>query len=170
MIGSIVGTALKVGGSIFGGYKRARAMRKAQKQINNQKEENQDWFDRRYNEDATQRADAQRLLTMTAERIKNRNKQIAGTSAVMGSTNETAAAERAQNNEAMADTMSRIAASAADRKDQIEGQFQQREDALNQQLYNMQVGEANAIADATRGVSDAAAGIVGSWVDKEEEK
>ena len=83
MIGSIIGGALNIGASIFGGIKQAKAMKNVQKNLQNQMAENQNWYDRRYNEDATQRADAQRLITMTEESIKNRNKQAAGSAAVM---------------------------------------------------------------------------------------
>ena len=120
MIGSIIGGALNIGASIFGGIKQAKAMKKVQKNLQNQMAENQNWYDRRYNEDATQRADAQRLITMTEESIKNRNKQAAGSAAVMGGTEESVAAAKAANNGALADTMSQIAVNAEQRKDAIE--------------------------------------------------
>ncbi|MBR6630456.1 MAG: hypothetical protein IKK89_00750, partial [Alistipes sp.] len=121
-------------GSIGGGIAQAIAMRKVKKSLNNQKKENQNWYDRRYNEDATQRADAQRLITMTEESIKNRNKQAAGTAAVMGGTEESVAAAKAANNGALADTMSQIAVNAEQRKDAIEGQYMERKAGINNQL------------------------------------
>lgn len=80
MIGAAVGAA----GSIFGGISATNAIKKMKANIEAQRKSNQDWYDQRYNEDATQRADAQRLLTMTEESIKNRNKAAAGAQAVMG--------------------------------------------------------------------------------------
>ena len=58
-------------GSIFGGVSASKAMKKAINNVKEQQQKNQDWYDRRYNEDATQRADAQRILTMTEESINS---------------------------------------------------------------------------------------------------
>lgn len=165
MIGNIIsgaaGAAMKIGGGIIGGRAASRAAKRAKRIVKGQMAENEDWFDRRYNEDATQRADAQRLLTMTQDAIRNRNRQAAATAAVMGGTNEAVAAEKAANNQALADTMSQINAAAADRKDQIEGQYQARNANLNQQLVNIEQNRANAIAKAAAGVGAAGDTIAG---------
>ena len=101
MIGSLVGAGLSAVGSIFGGISASKAMKKVKKNLQQQKQANQDWYDRRYNEDATQRADAQRILTKTEESIRNRNRQAAGAQAVMGGTEESVAAAKAANNQAL---------------------------------------------------------------------
>ena len=166
MIGGIIsgaaGAALKIGGAIAGSRAARRAAKRARNMVNAQIGENQNWFDRRYNEDATQRADAQRLLTMTQDSIRNRNKQAAATAAVMGGTNESVAAEKAAASSALTDTMSQIAASAADRKDRIEGQFRQRNAGLNQQMIDIENQRANSVAAAAsqmQGVGDTIAGM-----------
>ena len=84
----LIGSAIGAAGSIFGGISASKAMKRAKKNVEAQRQKNQDWYDRRYNEDATQRADAQRILTQTEESIKQRNKQAAGSAAVMGGTDE----------------------------------------------------------------------------------
>ena len=66
MLGSAIGGTLGIGASIYGGISASKSMKKIKKNIENQMRENQDWYDRRYNEDATQRADAQRILSITA--------------------------------------------------------------------------------------------------------
>ena len=118
MIGSLVGAGLSAVGSIFGGISASKAMKKVKKNLQAQKQANKDWYDRRYNEDATQRADAQRILTKTEESIRNRNQQAAGAQAVMGGTEESVAAAKAANNQALADATSQIAVNAEARKDQ----------------------------------------------------
>ncbi len=72
-LGSTIGGALGIGASIFGGISASKAMKKVKESLEGQMKENQNWYDRRYNEDATQRADAQRILTMTNENIRRRN-------------------------------------------------------------------------------------------------
>lgn len=159
LIGGIVGGAMKIGASIFGGIKQAKAMKKVKANLQNQLKENQNWYDRRYNEDATQRADAQRLITMTEESIKNRNRQAAGSAAVMGGTEESVAAAKAANSAALADTMSQIAVNAEQRKDAIEGQYMERKAGINQQLNDMEIKKAQNTAQAVQGVASAAGDI-----------
>ena len=91
----LIGAGLGAAGAIFGGIKASQAMRQVAQTIDKQQRENQDWYNRRYNEDATQRADAQRVLSLTEERLKQRNKAAAGRAAVMGTTDEGVAAEKA---------------------------------------------------------------------------
>lgn len=155
----LIGSALGAAGSIFGGISASKAMKKAKKNVQEQMQKNQDWYDRRYNEDATQRADAQRILTMTEESIKNRNRQAAGTQAVMGETDESTAAAKAANNQALADATAQIAVNGEQRKDQIEQQYLQRDAELNEQLQQLEVGRAQAISGAVQGVTQAASSM-----------
>lgn len=163
MLGSIIGGAMKVGGAIFGGISASKAMKKVKKNIQEQQRKNQDWYDQRYNEDATQRADAQRILTMTQESIRQRNQQAAGAQAVMGGTEESVAAAKAANNAALADATSQIAVNADRRKDQIEQQYMSTDQQLQSQLNNLEINKANAISQAVQGVANAGAGIAGAF-------
>ena len=163
MIGSLVGAGLSAVGSIFGGISASKAMKKVKKNLQAQKQANQDWYDRRYNEDATQRADAQRTLTKREESIKNRNRQAAGAQAVMGGTEESVAAAKAANNQALADATSQIAVNAEARKDQIEQTYQQKDAKINDALNNLEINKAQAISSAVQGVAQAGAGIAGAF-------
>lgn len=163
LIGSIAGGALGAAGSIFGGISASKAMRRVKKNLQAQKEANQNWYDRRYNEDATQRADAQRILTQTEESIRNRNRQAAGAQVVMGGTDESTAAAKAANAQALADATSQIAVNAENRKDQIEQTYQQRDSQINEALNNLEINKAQAISQAVQGVAKAGAGIAGAF-------
>lgn len=150
-------------GSIFGGISASKAMKKVKSNLQQQKQANQNWYDRRYNEDATQRADAQRILAKTEESIRNRNKQAAGVQAVMGGTEESVAATRAANNDAIAEAASQIAVNADARKDRIEQTFQNNNARLDDALNNMERGKAVAISKAVGGVTQAGAEIAGTF-------
>lgn len=63
MLGSIIGAGVGAAASIFGGISASKAIKKMKANLEAQRKKNQDWYDQRYNEDATQRADAQRILT-----------------------------------------------------------------------------------------------------------
>lgn len=156
MIGGIIGSALGALGGIFGGVSASKAMRKAKSNLEDAKRRNQDWYDRRYNEDVTQRADAQRLLSMTEKRIRERNKAIAGTQAVMGGTDESVAMAKASNAGVLGDVVADIAVNAENRKDGIERAYQHNDANLTHQLNQLEAGKADAIKDATMGVANAA--------------
>lgn len=140
-----------------------KAMRKVKKNINNQLRENQNWYDRRYNEDATQRADAQRILSITNENIRARNQQAAGNAAVMGGTEESVAAAKSANSSAMADAVSQIAVNAENRKDQIESEYLQTKNGLLDKLNNLEESKAKNIAQSIQGVAQAGAGIASAF-------
>ena len=155
ILGSAIGGALGIGASIFGGISASKAMKKVKRNIEGQMKENQNWYDRRYNEDATQRADAQRILTMTNENIRQRNQAAAGSAAVMGSSEESIAAAKAVNNQALADATSQIAVNGERRKDQIESQYMQTKQELNDKLNNLEQAKAQNTAQAVQGVAQA---------------
>lgn len=155
----LIGSAIGAVGSIFGGISASKAMKRAKRNVEAQRKKNQDWYDRRYNEDATQRADAQRILTQTEESIKQRNKASAGSAAVMGGTDESVAAAKAANNQALADATSQIAAQADARKDNIEATYMANDNAFVEQLNQIEQGKAQAISGAVQGVANAAASM-----------
>lgn len=155
----LIGSAIGAAGSIFGGISASKAIKRAKKNVEAQRQKNQDWYDRRYNEDATQRADAQRILTQTEESIKQRNKQAAGSATVMGGTDESVAAAKAANNQALADATSQIAANAEARKDNIEATYMQNDNAFVEQLNQLEQGKAQAIGQAVQGVANAASSM-----------
>lgn len=155
---------MKIGGSIFGGISQARSARKISENIEGQQRENQDWYDRKYNEDMTQRADAVRLLNLTEESIRNRNKNAAATAAVMGGTNEALAAQRAANNAAMTDTVAQIAVTADARKDAIENQYRSKNADLNEKLNANETQKMANVAAAIQGVG-ATAKDIGTAID-----
>ena len=160
ILGSAIGGALGIGGSIFGGISASKAMKKVKRNLEGQMRENQNWYDRRYNEDATQRADAQRILSITNDNIRQRNQQAAGTQAVMGGTEESVAAAKAANNQAIADATSQIAVNGERRKDQIESQYMTTKANLNDKLNNLEQARAQNTAQAVQGVAQAGSNMV----------
>lgn len=155
----IISSAIDLAGGIWGGVQATKAANKAKTAVETQQSKNQDWYDRSYNEDATQRADAQAVLTQTEDSIRLRNKGAAGSAAVNGGTTESVAAAKAANNQALADATSSIAANAESRKDSIEATYLNNDNAFASQLGEIEANKANAIGQAVQGVSGAAANI-----------
>lgn len=157
----MIGAGLGAVGSIFGGISASRAMKRVKQNLQKQQQKNQDWYNRRYNEDATQRADAQAIFTRTEESIRNRNRRAAGTQAVMGGTEESVAAAKAANNEALAQATTNIAVNGEARKDAIESQYLQTNANIQQQLNDLEVKKSQAISQATQGLTQAGSNIAG---------
>lgn len=155
MIGSLIGAGMGAVGSIFGGIAASEAMKKVKQNIEDQRQRNENWYTRRINEDGTQRADAQRILSKTEDIIRNRNRQAAGTQAVMGGTEESVAATKEANNQALAEAASRIAVASEARKDQVESVYQQRDGQFAEQLNDMERQKAGNLAQAAKGMADA---------------
>lgn len=159
MIGALIGGALALGSSIFGGIKASQAAEEAKGIKEAQKRKNQAWYDRNYYEDPTQRADAQRVLTETTERMRQRNKAAEGTAAVAGASEESVANTKASSAQAMAEAASQIAARGEARKDSVDQQYRERDAALDDQLAAIEQNRAANIAKAAQGVGSAAGSL-----------
>lgn len=154
MIGAIAGAAGGLASSIWGGIQASKAAKKANNELANQRQKNEDWYRRRYNEDYTQSAEAQAAMTRARELAREQMQAARGTVAVMGGTEAGIAAAQGAANDMLADTMSGIAQNATARKDAVEGQYMQTDAALSQQqqnVYNQQA--ANSTAAANQGVA-----------------
>lgn len=163
MIGAIVGAVTSAASSIIGGAKNRKAMRESAKKLEEEKAANQAWYDRRYNEDATQRADARRMLTRTEEAIKNRNRSAAGTRSVTGGTDESVAGAQEAEAGAMADAASQIAAAGAASKDAVEQQYRNTQMQIADKESQNKVAKAKNIAGAIQGVAATAGNIASAF-------
>lgn len=159
MIGALIGAGLSVASSIAGGIANRKARRKQEQMIAQQQRENQAWYDRTYNADPTKRADTVRLLTQMQEQIKNRNKAAKGRQAVMGGTEDSTTAMKEANNKTLADTTSQIIAANDARKDNIEQQYMNRKNQLQNQQMGLDAEKAADTANAVAGVAGTAANI-----------
>lgn len=162
MLGALIGAGLGLASSIAGGVANRKARKKQEQMIAQQQRENQAWYDRKYNEDPTKRADTVRLLTQMQEQIKNRNKAAKGRQAVMGGTEDSTTAVKEANNKTLADTTSQIVAANDARKDNIEQQYMARKSQLQGQQMGLEAEKAADTANAVAGVAGTAANIAAS--------
>lgn len=162
MIGALIGAGLGLASSIAGGIANRKARKKQEQMIAQQQRENQAWYDRKYNEDPTKRADTVRLLTQMQEQIKNRNKAAKGRQVVMGGTEDSTTAVKEANNKTLADTTSQIVAANDARKDNIEQQYMNRKNQLQTQQMGIEAEKAADTANAVAGVAGTAANIAAS--------
>lgn len=149
MWGAAISAVANIGGSILAN----RQMKKAERNLQRQQDENENLFNQRYNESALQRADTMRLMNRVSEDIRNRNQQAAGTAAVMGGTAAAVAATKEANNAALASTAGNVIAANEARKDQIENNYQNRKAELDKQQNEMLMNKAKNIKDAANGLA-----------------
>ena len=159
MIGALIGAGLSIASSIAGGIANRKARKKQEQMLAQQQRENQAWYDRRYNEDPTKRADTVRLLTQMQEQIKYRNRAAKGRQAVMGGTEDSTTAVKEANNKTLADTTSQIVAANEARKDAIEQQYQRNKRSIQGQQMQMEAEKSADTANAVAGVAGTAANI-----------
>lgn len=164
MWGAIAGAALGLGSSIFGGIQAARAAKKQKKILNRQEAENAAWYNRRYNEDGTQRADAQRMFAKARAAMREGMQSARGRQIVAGGTDTAVEAARRNNSDTLAETASRIAANADARKDAVERQYRQTQQGIDTSRANLEAQRATNISQATTGVAEAA-GRLGAAID-----
>ena len=157
---------MNVLGSVAGAIGSARAQRKADGMIKAQKEKNQAWYDRSYNQNFLERSDAQQVLENTRKFYDERMQRSAATNTVMGGTDEALAMDKAAANQAVSDTMAGINADASAHKDAIEQNYLNVDSALSQQQIAGQQQRAQNISNAAGNISKMGAGIVGSVLTK----
>ena len=166
MIGSLIGAGVGVLGSVAGAIGSARKMKQAGQMLNEQEAANKTWYDKEYNTDYTQRADAQAIINKTRELANENRKRARNMAVVAGATDESVAMENEASNEMVANTMGNINQAADAYKQSVQGQYRATQQQIDQQQYNNKIAEAQNISNAASGVSKAGAGIVGSIFDK----
>ena len=165
MSSGLIGAGVKGIAGIGGAIAGARAAHKRDAMLRQQQADNQHWYDRRYNEDGTQRADAQAALTRMREQMQRRQQSAAGSQAVMGASAESAAAEKQAENQALGNTISNIDVSQEARKDNIENSYRSQKAALTQRQAAYKDAERSEIADSASQLGGVAKDIGSNAVD-----
>lgn len=162
MIGSIVGAVTGLAGSIYGGIKANKAMKKANKILDQQEKDNKNWYDRRYNESYTQTAEAQAALNKAKEAAREQFQRASGVSAVTGATDESVAHAKDSANDMIADTTTGIAIQGNARKDDIESQYMNTKKDLANQRIQLYTGQAQNATSAAGQSMQAGMGLLGA--------
>lgn len=167
MWGAIIGAAASIIGSAISADQARKAAAIKEEELKKREERQAATYARRINQDYTQRADAQRMLKMTRDALKQRAEAAAGRQAVMGTTDSGLAAERELAEKVMADTASQIAAAGEAQKDAIEQQYEAQQDAISQEragiASNKAIATGQAVGQMVQGVGQAAGAVSGAF-------
>lgn len=160
MVGQIIGAATQIGASVYGAIKSSEANKRAQQMLQNQKDENQKWYDQKMAEDYMQRSDVQNVLRKQRELLQEQYKRARATNVVAGGTDESLALQQQAANQAMGDTMANIAAQASSYKEGVENQYRAQDAALTEQQIANEQAKAQSIAAAAGQVGSAVSGLM----------
>lgn len=161
LFSSIAGVATSAIGAGLTALGGARAARQKRREIDKQERENNAWYDQRYNELGTERADAQAALSAMRAAQAQRMSSARGASAVMGASAGSVAAEKAGANAAMAQTIGQINAGAEAYKQGIENTYLQKKNDISNQRLNMYEQQAQNLAQAGTQLSKLGGGMMG---------
>lgn len=148
MIGTIISAGAALLSSAIGKAKSAEENNAARRLIANQRKENRRWYETKMGQDYTLRADVQAAINKQRELLDEQYKRARATNTVAGGTDASLALQRESANRATADTMSNVAANAAEYKDSIEQQYRAQDAALNQQQAQNHQQQAAQISQA----------------------
>lgn len=161
---SIIGGVASLGGAIYGAIASSKANEKARALIQEQRDDNKNWYNTEMAKDYTQRSDAQAVLNKQREFLQEQYKQARATNAVAGGTDESVALQKEAANRSMAQSMSDIAADAASHKDNVEQQFRQQDAQLAQQQAQSYQQQAQQAAQAGAQVAQAGSSLMGGGI------
>ena len=161
---TIIGGVGALGGAIYGAIASSKNNAKARALIQEQRDDNKNWYNTRMAEDYTQRSDAQAILNKQRDLLQEQYKQARATNVVAGGTDESLALQKAAANSAMAQTSSDLAANAASYKDNVEQQYRQQDAALNQQQAQTYQQQAQQAAQAASQVVNAGTSLMGNGI------
>ena len=164
-IASAIGAGVSVASSLFGGLFASSAAKEAEKKQRAMEAREQNWYNRRYNEDYTDTAAGQNLVRRAEDIFRKGVKQTAGAAKVAGGTDASVAMAKEALNKGVGDTIANVAANDTARKAQVDNIHMQNEQKFAQQRQQEQLTKANEITKAAQGASNAMMSI-GSAVDQ----
>lgn len=144
MLGGLIGGAVGLGASIFGGSKAAKQRRKMNQYLNQQDTENKAWYNTNALSDYTQRADAQNLMGQLRNTLTKQNKIAANTAVVTGATPEQQAVKQEQSNKVISDTFSNLGSMGQQYKDRVTDKYLSRRENIANQRMGMMEGKAQS--------------------------
>ena len=160
LLAGIMGGLGLIGG-ILGQQESAAANRKAQRLLNKQKKDNENWYRIQKNSDYTLRADVQAAINKQRELLNERYKAAEKSAVVSGATDEAIAAQKEASANAMANTMADVAAAGAEHKDRVEQQYLANKSKLEGEQINLDRERAAQNSAAVGQIMSAGVNMIG---------
>lgn len=166
MIGTAIGGAAALLSSAVGAIGSAVTNKRARNLLSLQREENKQWFEQERAKDYTQRSDVQNIINKQRKLLDEQYKRARATNVISGGTDEALAMQQAAANDAVANTMSDVAAQASIHADNVQQQYRNVNSQLTQQEIGVHQQTANNVAAAAGQGIQAGLGLVGTDINK----
>lgn len=165
MIGTaIAGGVAALGSAIYGGITSSRANNRARALIQQQRDDNKNWYNTRMAQDYTLRSDVQAAIKRQRELLDEQYKRARATNVVAGGTDEALALQQQAANRSLAQTMTDVASQASAYKDNVEQRYRAQDAALNQQQAQSYQQQAAQTAQAAGQGVNAGIGLMGNAI------
>lgn len=143
MIGTLIGAGLGLASGIAGGIKSAKAAREQQELINQQKAQNDAWYNKMYYQNYMDSKEAQTAMKRVEDTLRKRNQDAQAQAAVTGGTQEAVLAQQANDQQLVGDVVEGLASKSDELKRQADYMKQANDNALmQQQIAQLQANEA----------------------------
>lgn len=156
LIGGIIGGIGSAVAGIVGGNAVRKAANRNARLLAEAEEDAKAWYDKEYNANYLDRADARATLAATREMLADRYKAAEGSAAVTGATDESLARQKAAANEVLADVTSNIVQSAEAQKEAVRANYENQKEAYRKEKVGVNNQKANATVQAAQGLAQSA--------------
>lgn len=161
LIGGIIGGVGSAVAGIVGGNALKKAANRNARLLAEAEEDAKAWYDKEYNSNYLDRADARAALAATREMLADRYRAAEGSAAVTGATDESLARQKAAANETLADVTSNLAQSAEAHKEAVRANYENQKEAIRQEKIGVNNQKAQATVQAAQGLANSAQNVLG---------
>lgn len=140
MIGALIGAGLGLATSIAGGVKSAKAAKDQQRLIEQQKAQNDAWYNKMYYQNYLDSKEAQSAMKRVEETLRKRNQDAQAQAAVTGGTQESVIAQQANDQKLVGDVVEGLAS----RSDELKRQADYQKNVNDNNLLQQQIAQQQA--------------------------
>ena len=143
MIGAILGLAAGLASGIAGGVKSAKAAKKQQELVDQQRAENDAWYNRNYYQNYLDSTEARAAMKRVEDTLRRRNQEAQAQAAISGGTPEQVIAQQENDQKLVGDVATNLAARGDEIKRQVDAQYMaNKANIAGQQMNQYQMNEA----------------------------
>lgn len=167
-----IGAAAGLASSLYGAHSSAKAgkeqnalIAEQQSDLDQQKADNEAWYNKNYYQNYLDSSEAKAAINRVNDTLKDRNAQAKATAAVTGGTQEAVLAQQANDQQALSDTTTGLAANATAKKQAVENAKIQKDSLTTSQqnaITNAQLGLAQQSGSTGSSLIGVGSSLIGS--------
>lgn len=158
MIGALIGAGLGLATSIAGGVKSAKAAKDQQRLIEQQKAQNDAWYNKMYYQNYLDSKEAQSAMKRVEETLRKRNQDAQAQAAVTGGTQESVIAQQANDQKLVGNVVEGLAS----RSDELKRQADYQKNVNDNNLLQQQIAQQQANESGGASLMGSGGSLIGS--------